>query len=214
MESLIHKLPQKNIFIQIGTNDGNDMFRKYVQVFNPNKVILVEPNIDLINKIKENYSFYKGELVILNCAINTKNEDVVLYRSELHGHQSAHFSLVPMNDWGNSINELIKIHSKSITFDYLCSIYNIKHIDLLQIDTEGFDAEIINSIDFESVPIDLLRFEDWQFETDCFTKYSNDKKYIGKFGIDETVQKLLSNNYNCFKINDMDGNDIIATKYS
>jgi len=213
MESLINKLPQKDIFIQIGTNDGNDMFRKYVELFNPKKVILIEPNSDLIETIRENYSFYKNDLVILNCAINTKNEDVTLYKSELHRHESAHFSLVPMNDWGNSLDELNTIKSKSITFDYLCSIYNINHIHFLQIDTEGFDAEIINSIDFNKFTIDLLRFEEWSFSNECFTKFCKDKENMGKIGIQKTIDTLLSHNYLCFKIHDVDGNDIIATKY-
>jgi hypothetical protein len=65
MESLINKLPQKDIFIQIGTNDGNDMFRKYVELFNPKKVILIEPNSDLIETIRENYSFYKNDIYLM-----------------------------------------------------------------------------------------------------------------------------------------------------
>lgn len=53
MEELIQTLDEKNIFIQIGTNNGNDLFRKYVQKFNPKKVILIEPNSDLIDEIKK-----------------------------------------------------------------------------------------------------------------------------------------------------------------
>ena len=213
MDSLINKLPQKEIFIQIGTNDGNDMFRKYVEYFNPKKVILVEPNSELVKKIKENYFFYKGDLVILNCAINTKNEDVTLYRSKLWGHETPHFSLVPMNNWGESLHDLISLKSKSITFDYLCSLHNINHINLLQVDTEGFDAEIINSIDLNKIKIDLLRFEEWPFSKECFTKFSNNNEHMGTTGMENIINKLLSLNYNCFKINDMDGNDIVATKY-
>jgi hypothetical protein len=212
MEHLIQSLPEKNIFIQIGTNNGNDLFRKYVQKYNPKKVILIEPNTDLIDEIKKNYSFYNNELIILNVAINTKNEEVTLYKSKFHGHIDLNFSLAPMNDWGETINDLVSFKSKSITFEYLCALYNIKYIDFLQIDTEGFDSEIINSINFDTISIELMRFEDWGFDKSCFTKFSNNINHAGKDGINTTVNKLLLNNYNLYRINDEDGNDIVAYK--
>ena len=46
----------KKVYFQIGTNDGNDEFRKKVILDNPNLVILVEPNTELIQTIKNNYS--------------------------------------------------------------------------------------------------------------------------------------------------------------
>ena len=50
-----------------------------------------------------------------------------------------------MNDWGNK-SDMVKIISKSITFDKICSNHNITTIDYLQIDTEGFDSEIIKNV--------------------------------------------------------------------
>jgi hypothetical protein len=41
---------------QIGTNDGNDNFLKYVSYFKPKKVVLIESNSSLIDKIAKNYS--------------------------------------------------------------------------------------------------------------------------------------------------------------
>ena len=37
--------------------------------------------------------------------------------------------------------------------------YKIKKIDLLQIDTEGYDAEIILNIDFDLMKPKIIRFE-------------------------------------------------------
>ena len=45
----------KRCFFQIGTNNGNDNFRKLVKDQKPYIVILVEPNINLIDEIKQNY---------------------------------------------------------------------------------------------------------------------------------------------------------------
>jgi hypothetical protein len=44
---------KNNVYFQIGTNDGADNFRNLVMQNNPDLVILVEPNIDLIDEIKK-----------------------------------------------------------------------------------------------------------------------------------------------------------------
>jgi len=213
MEELISKLPERNVFIQIGTNDGDDNFRNHVKHFNPKKVILVEPNEILINQIKSNYAFFENELIILNLAINTHNKDTKLYISNNWiGHSDKHFSLVPMNDWADSLDTLICIDAKSITFENLCKEYNITHIDFLQIDTEGFDSEIINSINLDNISIDLIRFEDWPFSPEVFSKFNENKLNLGTIGINNTIDKLRIYNYNQFRISDTDGNDIIAIK--
>jgi FkbM family methyltransferase len=48
---------------------------------------------------------------------------------------------------------------RCLTFDELLSEYDVEHIDLLQIDTEGYDAEIIKSIDFSKTKPSIIRFE-------------------------------------------------------
>jgi len=60
---------------------------------------------------------------------------------------------------------MVKITANSIRFDTLCSILNISEIDYLQIDTEGFDSEIIDMIDFNTYTIHQLRYEAWGFDT-------------------------------------------------
>ena len=68
------------------------------------------------------------------------------------------------------------------------------------------------SINFNNISIELIRFEDWAFDKNCFTKFSNNINHAGKDGINTTINKLLTNNYNLYRINDEDGNDIIARK--
>ena len=59
----------KKIYFQIGTNNGNDNFKKMVINDNPDLIILVEPNIDLIDEIKDNYNDILSKTVIYNNAI-------------------------------------------------------------------------------------------------------------------------------------------------
>ena len=211
------------IFIQIGTNNGNDNFRNLVIKESPDLVLLVEPNKNLIETIKNNYINIKN-VDIINKAVGYEDDkEVSLYIpaiNKIYGNKGennftygdAHFSMVPMNDWGEKEN-MIEIKTKSITFNTLCFTYNINEIDYLQIDTEGFDTEIIKMIDFDKINIKKLRYEKWGFDTSCFTKYHSDKyEQLGKNGLKIIENKLVNNGYILNDINDSDGNDILAIK--
>jgi FkbM family methyltransferase len=208
-------------FFQIGTNDGDDLFNKLVKKYIPECIILVEPNNDLINKIKKNYSNMNNVYIYNNAIYYTDDEDIQLYIPAKNGvmgtvaengliYSDSHFSLVPMNDWGNK-NDMAKITTKSITFDTICSNHGITNIDYLQIDTEGFDSEIIKMIDFSKYKINTIRFEKWPFKSVFFTDHNKQLSHeLGESGLINAINKLKDNNYTISEINDSDGNDIIA----
>ena len=209
------------VFFQIGTNDGNDLFRDLVKREQPDVVILVEPNEQLINKIKKNYSGIRN-VYIYNNAIYYNDNTVELVIPAKNGiigtradnniiYTDGNFSLLPMNDWGNK-NDMVKITANGITFDKICSIHDITNIDYLQIDTEGFDSEIIKMIDLTKYKIKKIRFEKWGFKTECFTDYHKEKADdFGINGLNFAIKKLEEHNYILKDIIDQDGNDIIAT---
>jgi FkbM family methyltransferase len=210
------------VFFQIGTNNGNDLFRELVIQNAPDCVILVEPNKELIDEIKKNYNNIKNVYIYNNAIYYNDDETVELYIPAKNGimgtiadnglvYGDGHFSLLPMNDWGNK-NDMVKITSKSITFDKICSIHGITNIDYLQIDTEGFDSEIIQMINLSKYKINMIRFEKWGFKTECFTNYLKEKAdHLGINGLNKSINKLKEYNYLINDITDSDGNDIIAT---
>jgi FkbM family methyltransferase len=212
----------QRVFFQIGTNDGNDLFRDLVIKENPDMVILVEPNKLLINEIKQNYSNIQNVYIYNNAIYYNDDEVIELYIPAKNGimgtradngivYDSGHFTLLPMNDWGNK-NDMVKITSTGITFDKICSTHGITNIDYLQIDTEGFDCEIIKMIDLSKYKINRIRFEKWGFNTECFTDYNKDKAdELGVNGMNNAVNKLKEYNYVINDIHDKDGSDIIAT---
>uniref|UniRef100_A0A6C0KK08 Methyltransferase FkbM domain-containing protein n=1 Tax=viral metagenome TaxID=1070528 RepID=A0A6C0KK08_9ZZZZ len=210
------------VFFQIGTNNGNDLFREMVIKNAPDCVILVEPNKELIDEIIKNYNNIKN-VYIYNYAIYYNDDETVeLYIPAKNGiigtradngivYTDGNFSLLPMNDWGNK-NDMVKMTSKSITFDKICSNHNITNIDYLQIDTEGFDSEIIQMIDLSKYKINKIRFESWYFKTECYTTYYEEKSVdLGINGMNKCINKLKQHNYVINNIIDSDGNDIIAT---
>lgn len=200
------------IFFQIGTNNGNDVFRDKVKKDKPSLIILVEPNKSLISDIKNNYKDIDNVHIFNNAIYYKNNEDIELYIPKNKGYGNGHFSLLPMNDWGEK-DTMDKFVTKSITFDEICSQYDIQEIDFLQIDTEGFDSEIIKMIDFNKYNIKQIRFEKWGFDTSCFTRHHRElSNELGVNGMNASIEKLKIHNYSIDEIKDRSGNDIIATK--
>ena len=210
------------VYFQIGTNDGNDLFRELVIRNKPDIVILVEPNTTLIADIEKNYKDIKNVYIYNNAIYYKDDETVELYIPAKDGvmgtrasnnitYNSQHFSLVPMNDWGDK-KDMVKLSSKSITFDTICKKHAITNIEYLQIDTEGFDSEIIKMIDFSKYSIQTLRFEKWGFKKENFTAYNKDlADTLGEDGMKLSIDKLKKYNYTINEVSDKDGNDIVAT---
>ena len=210
------------VFFQIGTNNGCDLFRELVRRYNPDIVILVEPNNKLIDEIKNNYNNIQNVHIYNNAIYYNNDEDLELYVPAKNGiigtradnnlvYSDVHFSLLPMNDWGKK-SDMAKITTKSITFDKICSNHNITNIDYLQIDTEGFDSEIIKMIDFSKYKINKIRFEKWGFENKKFTRHNKElANELGINGMNASINKLKEYNYTLQDVEDEDGNDIIAS---
>ena len=211
----------QKVYFQIGTFNGKDLFREKVIQNKPDLIILVEPNIDMIDEIKKNYLDISNVKIYNNAIFYNNDENIELFIPSKNGifgnkatngivYAKSHFSLIPMNDWGDK-KDMVILNAKTITFDKICEINNIINIEYLQIDTEGFDTEIIKMIDFNKYKINKLRFEKWNFNNECFTKFHNENsnKY-GINGMNIAIDKLKSSNYKLEDISDKDGNDIIA----
>lgn len=209
-------------YFQIGTNNGADTFQRKVRAERPDLVILVEPNSALEPTIKKNYEGVRN-VFILSKAISYTNEPVSLWIPAKRGvfgtradngltYQDAHFSLVPMNDWGDK-SDMVELKADGVTFDTVCRAFGLKTIDYLQIDTEGFDSEIIKMIDLSKIDIKQIRYEQWNFESKEFTRYHGDRAgSLGKNGMREVGEKLARAGYTIQEIRDEDGEDWLATK--
>lgn len=193
------EIEENKVFVQIGTNNGNDDFNKIVKRFNPSKVILVEPNEKLNNEIYKNYEGV--DFILENVAITDVNKDKVelvipehVNGRAVNGFSYGHacFSLLPLDDWGDKFRSL-KV--KGVSFNDMCEKYNITDIHYLQIDTEGYDATIITSIDFEKINIDIIRYESWGFPENMFTRHE-DVTNCGVNGMDNVKKLLTSLGYN------------------
>ena len=85
------------------------------------------------------------------------------------------------------------------TFDDLIQKYSIKSIDKLQIDVEGAEYKIMNSINFQKIEINKILFESKHF----------DGTFIEGKKLQEIEEKLKSNGY---KLQQIDKENILASK--
>ena len=213
----------KKVFFQIGTNNGDDVFRQLCIKEKPDVIVLVEPNKIHLESIKKLYSDFNNVNIFSNAIYYEDDKDIELYIPAMNGvigtpgengvtYSSGHYSLLPMNDWGEKKN-MVKLKTKSITFDTICQKLNITDIEYLQMDTEGFDSEIIKMLDLNKYNIKKIRYEKWGFPEDSFTKYHNENKdNLGINGMRIVEEKLKKNGYTLRDIRDRSGNDIIAEK--
>ena len=179
------QIEKNKILVQIGTNNGKDEFNNICKDSNPLKIILVEPNSLLNSEILANYNGVNN-VFIENVAIMEANRGTVNLvipaairgRKSINGikYKSSHFSLLPMDDWGN---KFVMLEAPSMSFNELCAKYSINNIHYLQIDTEGYDVEIIKTIDFEKISIDIICYERWDFGEDAFKRYGDKAKLYG-----------------------------------
>lgn len=161
-------LSKSSIIIVIGANDGLS-FDNLFQSLEPQKVsgLVIEPSTKYFDSLKKNLKDFKN-IQFLKQAISSKNEQLKLFQLNDSG-------LNKMPDWGKGIGSFRKDHLlqyhqlnesdiefehvNGITFKTLLEKYLLSEIDYLQIDTEGFDAEIIKMIDFNLFYPRMIKFE-------------------------------------------------------
>ena len=159
-------------FIQIGSNDGitGDPIHAFI-VENQWNGILVEPVKYLFDQLVLNYKNKNSHLIFENVAIAKEEDYLNLYKLEKNDEKDmpywydqlgtfipevifSHKSLIP------NFGEYFTIEKvKSITLLSLINKYNIKKVDLLHMDTEGYDFEIIKMIPFNLFKPKMIYYE-------------------------------------------------------
>lgn len=193
-------------FIEIGANDGksNDPIHKHI--LNGNwKGILVEPVENIFNRLKENYKSVEQNLKFLNVAIGKSDGYSTFYaikESESGNvpHWYTHLGsfdkevILKHKNVIPNIAELIeekKVETK--TFPSIMQSNYFPRFDLLQIDTEGFDYEILKMVDWAIFKPEVIIYE---------------HRHLSKSDHKNSIALLKQNNYNVF----LSGGDTMAIK--
>ncbi len=170
-------------FVEIGAYDGksNDPIFNLVRKFGW-RGILVEPQQDQFNLLKENYSNIQG-LHFENIAIADMDGPksfygikATKYDNNTHGQLNSFNKDVVLKHRhivDNLDSRLYETKVNCLTLTSLMNKYNVTRLNVLSIDTEGYDYEILKQINFNKIKPDLIHFEHKHLSIDeqdsCFT---------------------------------------------
>lgn len=157
-------------FLQVGACDGvlGDALFPLVQSYRMSGV-LIEPRAAMFEKLKQNYAALDGDFVFVNAAIMPTDGTQNLHSSKnvpgapdsLQGTASFDKKIVLKGLLSVRDPESLIVAEpvKTMTFATLFRTYSVGHIDMLQIDAEGFDAEVIAMFDIPQRRPAIVRFE-------------------------------------------------------
>ena len=162
--------------VVIGAHSGiwlTSLLEKYKE----QSILLVEPVPHNIQELKENISKYK-DIKIETSAVSSKNEVKKFYFvkpesvKKLGKHWASGIGSFDKQHILNHKNKRFKVENSDIeeieiqylTFTDLVNKYSIDVIEMLQIDVEGAEYQILNSIDFTKISIQKIIFEFKHFD--------------------------------------------------
>jgi FkbM family methyltransferase len=147
-------------FVQIGAFDGRVADPLYQLVHRHHwRGVLVEPQLDMFEQLQRNYAGQSG-LQFFQVAIGTRTEEITFYTRKTGGAQVASAKRQLLVKPGHPESDVHAMQLPCWTFQKLLqSSGSPDHVDLLQIDAEGWDYEIIRSIDFALQKPAIIRYE-------------------------------------------------------
>ena len=157
-------------FVQIGSNDGviHDPLFQYINRYHW-RGILVEPIDYYFDRLKENYK-NNPQLVFEKVAISEKQEIRDFYRVKegldflpawSKGLGTFYPHVLLKHRWmiPKLKNYIIKERVSCISLKQLLERHRVEKIDLLMIDTEGYDCAIIKQLDFDIFKPNIIIYE-------------------------------------------------------
>lgn len=157
-------------FVQVGANDGKSFDYLYDFVTVRNSIgVVIEPIAQYFKELKKNYKDCQN-IKCLNVAVHATLSQVVIFKINPEFEQ-----LYP--DWVRGSASINSTHITNcianVNFDHLVEelvqAKNINkileenslniNVDYLQIDTEGYDYEVLNQINFNLFKPSIIRYE-------------------------------------------------------
>jgi len=131
-----------NLVFDIGANIGN-FTQECLNKYNDCKVILVEPNDDLVVKLKNRFS--NNNVVIINKVISSKSGEYLdFFISDANTISTASKDWVDNSRFSNNYKWEEVVKKETITIDDLINKYG--NPDLIKVDVEGYEFEAIKGL--------------------------------------------------------------------
>jgi FkbM family methyltransferase len=164
LEKNVFKGFKNGVFIDVGAHDGVHINNTlYFEKYNNWSGINIEPIKSVYDRLVVN----RPKAINLNCAVCNSDgtaEFVINsgYTEMLSGLKNQydprhHIRRERENKVYGSTTEIIDVPTKKL--ETICDENNITHIHYLSIDVEGAEFEVIKSINFDKVFVDIIEFE-------------------------------------------------------
>ena len=202
---------QKFGLVVIGAHIGIHILPD-INEYKNEQILLVEPvphNLRILKKNIPNYQTIKIEPVTIGQENKIRKfyfikEESVTYwgkhwASGIGSFDKQHILNHKTKRFNVTGDDIETIDIQCLTFSELLEKYSISEIDKLQIDVEGTEYEILNSIDYKKININKILFESKHFDG----TFNEGKK------LKSIKEKLLTNN---FKLTQIDKENILAEK--
>ena len=197
--------------VVIGAHTGQYL-KETISKYSGKNILLVEPVPYNYEVLEKEYSENENFFICKNAVLDISNKQNFFFvkkdsikklgkhwatgigsfdKDHILGHKGKRFNI---ND-----EDIQEIEIDFIRFDELAKKYSIKSIDKLQLDVEGAEYKILNSIDFHKVRINEIFFESKHF----------DGTFIEGKKLEETKKMLETNGYILEKV---DSENILARK--
>ncbi|MES2239806.1 MAG: FkbM family methyltransferase [Bacteroidota bacterium] len=161
-------------FIQVGANDGVSFDNLYEIVVNRKSTgIVIEPIKEYFDELVLNYIEFEN-IVKENKAVHPTEKEFSIYKVKKKAYSKYPDWVRGIASFNPSHHEALNIEKSDIfevlvKCDHLMNIINQnsenKKIDYFQVDTEGFDYEVIKMIDFKIIKPKIIKFESISLST-------------------------------------------------
>ena len=154
-------------FLQIGANDGISFDNLFQLVTSRNcRGVVVEPVPFYFKQLESLYSAFET-IVPVNLAIHAAEKNNHIYCVDPAQTASlpkwvsgvASFNRGHLQQFDIPDKAILEVEIECIQLMQLIEQYGLDTLDLIQIDTEGYDAEVIAMIDFDRIRPSIIKFE-------------------------------------------------------
>lgn len=169
---------QDFFFVQVGAHDGQfaDPLNKYIKKYNL-KGIAVEPQPDVFARLQETYKS-SPNVTCVNSLISAQAMPFYVVKKEFRNDKNWNLMTGIASFDKNVITKTLKkkipagadpenymetVNLPTISLPDLLKKFNVQKVDFLQIDCEGYDFEILKTLDFNRFKPDIINLESMHF---------------------------------------------------
>jgi len=184
LETQVFKGYKNGFFIDVGAHDGISINNTLYFEKNNNWTGV---NIEPIKKIYNDLVANRPNCININCAVCNKDgtteficnngyTEMISGIKDTFDHRHVN-RLHHENKLHGSTTEIIEVETKRL--ETICDSHKITQINYLSIDVEGAEFEVIKSINFDKVYIDVIGFENNYDDTSIpIIEYLKERNYI------------------------------------